>query len=61
MFERLKTAGLKLKPKKCQFFKENIEFLGFVISKNGIKPALSKIEAIEKMKSPESMQDIKYF
>ena len=43
------------------FFKENIEFLGFVISKNGIKPVPSKIEAIEKMKSPESMQDIQIF
>ena len=58
VFERLKTAGLKLKPKKCHFFKENIEFLGFVIFKNGIKPVPSKIEAIEKMKGPESMQDI---
>ena len=43
------------------FFIENIEFLGFVISKNGIKPVLSKIEAIEKMKSPESMRDIQIF
>ena len=61
VFEQLKTAGLKLKPKKCHFFKENNEFLGFVISKNGIKPVPSKIEAIVKMKSPESMRDIQIF
>ena len=61
VFKNLHSAGLKLKPCKCQFFKSNIEFLGFVVSSEGIKPVLAKIEAIQKMKTPENLRDIQCF
>ena len=31
VFEKLKAAGLKLKPSKCEFFKEKITYLGHVV------------------------------
>jgi hypothetical protein len=32
VFDRLSEAGLKLKPKKCQFSQEEISFLGHIVS-----------------------------
>ena len=39
-------AGIKLAPAKCQFFREEIEFLGHVVSKDGIKTSPKNIEKI---------------
>ena len=36
VFERFRNAELKLKPKKCNRFKDKVSFLGHVISTNGI-------------------------
>ena len=52
VFKWLLAAGLKLKPKKCSFFKEQINYLGFIINKTGLQPQPSKIEAITKMQQP---------
>ena len=29
--------GLKLKPSKCEFFKDQIFYLGHIVSKNGVE------------------------
>ena len=42
----LRQAGLKLKPKKCEFNKPEVEFLRYIIGINGIKMDPSKITAI---------------
>ena len=36
VFLRLSSAGLKLKAKKCHIFAEQVEFLGHIISPEGI-------------------------
>ena len=38
VFVRLRAAGLRLKPKKCLFHREEVPYLGHVISASGIKP-----------------------
>lgn len=38
IFGRLRSAGLKLNPKKCAFAQESCIYLGHHISNNGIKP-----------------------
>jgi len=37
VFTRLRSANLKLNPKKCSFFKKEIKYLGHVVFKEGIK------------------------
>ena len=37
VFQRLRKAGLKLKPSKCTFFRNRIAYLGHIVSKEGIK------------------------
>lgn len=61
VFCRLISANLKLKPRKCNFFKEHLEFLGYKISKEGLSPVPAKVEAIEKMQTPANKRDVQVF
>jgi hypothetical protein len=38
VFDSLRQHGLKLKLKKCSFFEEQTEYLGFIINQQGVKP-----------------------
>ena len=37
VFKKLKQAGLKLKPSKCEFFRQELTYLGHVVSKKAYK------------------------
>ena len=37
VFQKLDEAGLHLKPNKCEFFKDRLEYLGHVVSSKGIE------------------------
>jgi len=43
VFQRLRLAGLTLKPTKCRLFQERVTFLGHVISSRGIEPRNRRI------------------
>ena len=43
VFQRLSAAGLKLKPSKCFFFREEIEYLGHVVSGKVFLPTLRRL------------------
>ena len=47
VFERLRQAGLRLKPKKCLFLREKVPYLGYVISKRGIRSIPPKLTRSE--------------
>ena len=32
-----KKAKLRLRPKKCEFYKEEVKFLGFIVNTIGVK------------------------
>ena len=61
IFKRIRQHGLKLKLKKCTFFKEETDYLGFVISQDGIKPDSKKVEAIRDLQEPKSVREIRGF
>ena len=61
IFTRLKTAGLKLKLEKCCFFKKHIQYLGLLISADGIQPLPEKLESIAKMPAPKNPKEVKQF
>ena len=42
LFSKLKEVGLKLKPKNCNFFQQEVVYLGHVVSKDGIATNPSK-------------------
>ena len=54
VLQRLREAGLKLKPKKCQFAMQQVTYLGRVISAHSILPDASKIKAVADYPAPSS-------
>ena len=61
VFQKLCAAGLKLKPSKCFFFREEIEYLGTVVSGKGISTNPKKIEAVSKWPTPKTVYDVRSF
>lgn len=37
VFGKLRDSGLKLKPKKCSLFQEEVTYLGYLVSEKGIQ------------------------
>ena len=61
VLQRLHDAGLKLKPRKCQLFAKQVEFLGHVISCEGIQTDPKKIQAVKMWPRPETTHDVRSF
>ena len=61
VFTKIRKAGLKLKPSKCEFFKKWIAYLGHIVSDKGIETDPKKIEAIVKWPIPETVHDVRSF
>lgn len=52
VLSRLKEHNLKLKLSKCHFFKEEVQYLGHVISAQGVATDPSKIQTVLEWKRP---------
>jgi len=46
VLERITEAGLRLKPEKCHFVTQKIEYLGHTLTPEGVKPNEAKIVAV---------------
>lgn len=57
----LKNGGLTLKLRKCNFFLDTIDFLGFEINSSGIRPGGRKTEAISKFSAPKNIHELRRF
>ena len=57
-FEKLDEAGLRLKPGKCEFFRPQLEYLGHVVSKEGIETNPKKIAAIVNWPRPMTVTQV---
>ena len=58
VLERIKEYGLRLKKSKCLFFYKELEFLGHLISQDGIKPIQSCIEGVKAAPAPHNKQEL---
>jgi len=58
---RLKAAKLTLKPSKCLFGTNSIEFLGFVVGGGKIKPGSRKTRSINGYPVPEDAHSLRRF
>ena len=61
VFDKLVQAGLKLKPKKCEFFKSKISYLGHIVSSKGIETDPKKVEAVKNWVVPKTVTDVRNF
>ena len=46
---------------KCEFWLEEIAFLGHIVSKNGVKPDPSKISAVKEWEPPKNITEVRSF
>ena len=61
VFKLLARNGLKLKEKKCEFFKTKIDYLGHVVSADGVAPDDKKIQSILNYPEPRNQKELSSF
>jgi len=58
---RLQAQGLAVSPEKCLWKAQEVEFLGYVIGRNGIAMSQEKVEAVLSWEEPKSLSETQSF
>ena len=61
VFEKLKSANLSMKKRKCSFFSKVIQYLGHILSATGIQPLPAKTHAMQHMRQPTTPKQVRAF
>ncbi|GFW96457.1 retrovirus-related Pol polyprotein from transposon opus [Trichonephila clavipes] len=61
VFTLLRDAGLTLNKEKCHFARDKLQYLGLIISKEGIETDSNKIIAITEMRPPKNNREVSKF
>ena len=61
VLDRARLRNLKLNKTECQFKKQEIFYLEYVLTKDGLKPDLKKTQAISEMTPPMSREALQCF
>ena len=61
VLQRLRAAGLKLKPAKCELFQTEVKYLGHIVSQEGIATDPEKICAVRAWRRPENQTHVQSF
>ena len=61
VFQRLRESGLKLKPSKCSFFQKSVQYLGHVISRDGVATDPEKTAKVATWPVPTSRREAQQF
>ena len=58
---RLADAGLKVNATKSFFCCNELEYLGYLINREGVRPTMKKVEAILKLETPTTRKQLRSF
>ena len=61
VFRRLRHANVKLNPKKCCFVKQRVEYLGYLVTPEGISPNPDKVRVVQEFPTPTNVKEIRSF
>jgi transposase InsO family protein len=61
VFKRLQKFNLKLKPRKCHLFRTECEFLGKLITREGVHISPGKVEVVKNWPTPCRKRDVESF
>ena len=61
VLDLLRKNGLFANLKKCRFHKDEVKFLGYVVSSQGIQIEDKRIKAVRNWPEPNSVRDIQVF
>ena len=61
VLDRLLEVGLKLKPAKCHFICQSVEYLGHLVTPQGISPNPARVAAVKDYPTPTSVKEMRQF
>jgi len=61
VLERLQKNRLAVSPEKCVWKTQEVEFLGYIIGREGIKMSKGKVEAVLSWEAPKSLKEVQSF
>ena len=61
VFDRLQKAGLRLQPKKCHFLKHRVQYLGHIVSDEGVQVDPAKLDKVAAWPTPTSTKEVQQF
>ena len=61
VFCHLAATNLKINAEKSFFAKPELEYLGFWITRNGIRPLMKKVEAMQNLTAPKTHKELHRF
>ena len=61
VFEALRKANLKIKPKKCKLYQNSVTYLGYKLSAEKISPDEGEIRALKEWKRPANFTELSSF
>ena len=61
VLQKLAEAGLKVNAEKSFFGQSECEYLGFWVTRTGIRPIAKKVEAIKNLKPPKTQKQVRSF
>ena len=61
VFQRIKSAGLKLKPEKCNMLQKDVIFLGNVVTDRVVRPSPINITKIVEWPRPKTAKQVRQF
>ena len=61
VLRRLRQNGLFAKPEKCEFSRDRVEYLGYILSPEGLTMASDKVQVIRDWPEPRKVKDVQSF
>ncbi len=58
---RLSDAGLEVNSAKSAFYTHEIEYLGYILTRDGIKSEPKKVQAILALNPPNNFKELRHF
>ena len=59
IIEALSSAGLHLKPEKCEFHRQEVKYLGMIVQHNSVRMDPANVTAIVKWEAPENLTHVR--
>ncbi|MCD1431043.1 DDE-type integrase/transposase/recombinase [Klebsiella pneumoniae] len=61
VFQRLRNSGLRLSSKKCHLFQREVQYLGHVVSSEGVAVDKKKVESVKEWPVPTDKHELRSF
>jgi hypothetical protein len=61
VLHRFDNTNLQLHPGKCEFAKSQVQYLGFILSENGVAASADKVKAMRDYPTPKNAKDVRAF